>query len=1035
MRMKREKRNEEKIFTYLSNAITAAASLSGLDKLEYAGIALELIYQNLEWSGVLEPSKAQKRKTQLHACLNDALAMTKEQLTFSQKAFLDKVFPLAEETFCGAKVWNMDEWEADLQKILLRTGELEGEWHTPKEVRDISIVFMQCFQTAVSDYEELNQVILWAQADWICSRLAAMEVRIGRLEQDLEDLQSDQPSVPHLLTVSPAKTTKHGFLHRQEERDTLTRLITSGDKPVILNGLGGIGKTALARDVYHSRKDAYRHAAWINYDKNLQDSLCGQLNLYLEEKDSRQRFLKIQNFLANTSDMLLIVDNLNKTAAEDPGLRLLSSLDAHILVTSRQLEMDGFEIYSIGFLDEDSCIDIFFNYYKLDRDRRQEKEARELVRLAQNHTLLVELLAKAAYTAAYDDLAEYLKALREKEDLCPLNSLKIAAGHTLQEQTISEHLSRLFDFSSAAIEQQRILTFFSVIPDLLIPAEVKTWMDFDINALERLCRLGWIQKAGKHFQMADIIRQTIRLQKPDLADADFLKVIEHILLPCLLEMEHLPPHTYIRLRISDIYIHRVCNGTEPKRDAVIYLFAGTAHDAAGNYPAAVKYLAEAVRISKTCYKHNSIDMACFYNAFAVALAHKGEYNASLKYFLKTANIRRKNLGKWDDSVATVYTSLAAVCQTTGDYKTAASYDKQALEIRTKLRGADSPEAAESYTNTGTDYYNSGKYNEASASYRKALTIYEKSYGTKHLLTLECYKNITNVYIQTGDYASALEHIEKALEILESMEMQNHPRAATFYNSAAIVYNRINEIDKSIQYHMKAISIRERALGSRHPDLALSYQNLAVTLLIKGDCRDALDYLLKGAAVYEEKLGKVTNEKVLIYNNIGRAYAELGEPEKAFDHFHKALDMLSQISPGHTPFHVDIYCNIGKAYFDRQEYGQAGHYFSMALDVSLAQLGQDHPATAAAYNNLAALHMKLGDYDTATDDCLKAVEILAKMEKKPLQLAALLLVNMADICIAAREADMALKLLEKAEKYNRNKRIAEYIAARIQEIRV
>ena len=219
MKMNEQNVTEEKIFTYLSGAITFAASLPGLDKLEYAGIALDLVYQNLEWSGVLEPSKAQKKKQQLRACLSDTLAMTKERLTVSQKEFLDKVFPMAEEAFCRTKEWNMDAWGSCLQKLLLRTGELEGEWHTPKEVHDISIIFMQCFQTAVSNYAELNHVILWGQIGWIRSRLTAMETRVGRLEQDLESLRPEYPAAPHLLTVSPAKVAKKSFLHRQQEEE------------------------------------------------------------------------------------------------------------------------------------------------------------------------------------------------------------------------------------------------------------------------------------------------------------------------------------------------------------------------------------------------------------------------------------------------------------------------------------------------------------------------------------------------------------------------------------------------------------------------------------------------------------------------------------------------------------------------------------------------------------------------------------------------------------------------------------------------
>lgn len=62
--MSEHKKNKENTFAYLSSAITLAAPLPGLDKPKYAGIALDLVYQNLEWSGILDPSQAQKKKNQ-----------------------------------------------------------------------------------------------------------------------------------------------------------------------------------------------------------------------------------------------------------------------------------------------------------------------------------------------------------------------------------------------------------------------------------------------------------------------------------------------------------------------------------------------------------------------------------------------------------------------------------------------------------------------------------------------------------------------------------------------------------------------------------------------------------------------------------------------------------------------------------------------------------------------------------------------------------------------------------------------------------
>lgn len=95
------------------------------------------------------------------------------------------------------------------------------------------------------------------------------------------------------------KVDKTKFIHREKELEEIKALITSGEKIVLVNGLGGIGKTTIARCLYHEIKESYSYVARIEYYDNLRYSMLTSINLYEEVREPEIRYRNIENFITN----------------------------------------------------------------------------------------------------------------------------------------------------------------------------------------------------------------------------------------------------------------------------------------------------------------------------------------------------------------------------------------------------------------------------------------------------------------------------------------------------------------------------------------------------------------------------------------------------------------------------------------------------------------------------------------------------------------------------------------------------------------
>jgi len=773
------------------------------------------------------------------------------------------------------------------------------------------------------------------------------------------------PYIPNAITM-PAPPINKEFSYRDDMVDKLYKDIKQNQKLALINGLGGIGKTTVAKALYHRVKDECEHIAWVEYQHNFKESLLNSFIIFNKVEDTAERYREIENFLLDaTKDTIIFIDNVSNL--DSSGVDFIERLAANVVLTSRLSSIGNFKLFPVDFLSEEQSVKIFYKYYEHDKAREQKEAVHKLVELVKCHTLSVELLARAANRPGYP-LEEYVEKLKEKGFEYP--DLSVKASHAANTQTIAEHLQALFELVSVNDEQKRILKNFALMPSFEIPAEVEKWLDCKIDDIIELTKLGWLSVSEIGYEMHPIVKDAILLQYKEVKYEDFKSIISYMSGNKYVKATDIYTRVHVRLNIAESIMSHLCDFEKE-------------------------------------------EIGRLFNYIANVYSNQGEYAKALKWHYKSLVIKEKVLGLEHPSTATAYNNIALVYSRQGEYANALEWHYKSLVIKEKVLGLEHPSTATTYNNIALVYSRQGEYANALEWYHKTLIIDEKVLGLEHPDTAATYNNIADVYSSQGENAKALEWYQNALAINEKVLGLEHPSTATTYNNIASVYSSQGEYAKALEWHQKALVIREKVLGLEHPDTAISYNNIADVYSSQGENAKALEWYQNALAIKEKVLGLEHPSTAITYNNIANVYSNQGENAKALEWHQKALIIKEKVLGLEHPSTAATYNNIALVYSSQGENAKALEWHQKALIIKEKALGLEHPDTAITYNNIANVYSNQGDHTKALEWYQKALAIKEKVLSLEDPSIAITYNNIADVYSDQGEYVKALKWYKKA----------------------
>ena len=803
--------------------------------------------------------------------------------------------------------------------------------------------------------------------------------------------------IPQCLTPIPMTDHSVGLVGRDNILEKVHSMLEEGNRIALVSGLGGIGKTAVMRWVCSDIKEKGNYVAWINCGRSLKEDLLLLGDAFgIQEEDPDMAYKRILDAVKSQLDgkLYIFMDDLARQP-DDGELGVLNSMNAHIMVTSRQTN-SLFPSVDLDVLGPEDALTMFFKYYNRDSDHRYAGPVRDIVTSVGSHTLLVELLAKAAARTG-GTLEGFTKSLAD-EGAFDVFRRKLATAHDGNEnRTIEDCVMKLYEISRLSEEQQRIMKLFSIFtPEKEIYWKVADWAGLDMDAVDELVERAWLERNGpeNNYTIHQIIRDSLARQLKNSGEVLKIEEYDDLLAKAADTDSYMPRHLeYAKVRerltlaedIADHLAERTAgmltSGNSQEQEEGILIGTSTlyhnmagVYEDLGEYGKALEYYKKDLAISERVLGTEHPSTATTYHNMANVYYYQGDYSKALEYYGKDLAISERVLGCEHPSMATTYHNMAYVYKIQGNYEKALEYYGKALSISERVLGVEHPDTATTYNNMSSVFRAQGDYEKALAYCRKALTIYECVLGPEHPDTATTYNDIAIIFSEQGDYKRALAYCRKALAIYERVLGHGHPYTGIVYSTMAMLYYYQGDYGRALEYFGKDLAINERVLGTEHPDTATTYHNMAGVYENQGEYEKALEYYGKALAIRERVLGTEHPDTAATYNNMALVYSDQGDYGKALEYYGKALAIRERVLGTEHPSTAATYNNMAGVFRAQGEYEKALEYYGKALSIRERVLGTEHPDTATTYHNMAGVFRAQGEYEKALEYYEKALSI-------------------------------------------------------------
>lgn len=298
----------------------------------------------------------------------------------------------------------------------------------------------------------------------------------------------------YLLDYHYPRSNKE-FFGRDLELEMIHRLLNE-EPHLFLYGIGGIGKSELAKHYGEKFKKEYDQVLYLRYADSLYQTIC-ELT-FIDDKadmsDDELFHMHIRFFKQLTTNTLVILDNFNKLLEEDEVLQDFLSMSFQLLVTTRS-KIEEAECYQVKEIKSLEALEnLFYTYAPI--GKASPDIVRNIIEEVYRHTLTVEIAAKTVSAADLTTIA-LLEALRtDRLNLSSPNKVRVLKDASIKKATPKEHLARLFQIQNLPNEYRATLQHMRLIPDGGIPKGLFCkWMGAeDFNMVNDLIDYGWLQE-------------------------------------------------------------------------------------------------------------------------------------------------------------------------------------------------------------------------------------------------------------------------------------------------------------------------------------------------------------------------------------------------------------------------------------------------------------------------------------------------------------------------------------------------------------
>ncbi len=818
--------------------------------------------------------------------------------------------------------------------------------------------------------------------------------------------------------------SKEKFIGRTSEIEAIDKYFEKEEDNstvVYLEGIGGIGKSELAKRYAKIREEDYNRVFYINYETNLKYSLVRGLsipgiNITGGDIEDVYRiwYSKARELIDN--EMLLVIDNMNE---DDEDIKEVFKLGCKVLISTRKTHnKEDNNVVEVNELKQEDVLELFKVESKLEEEEysKNKETIQKILEVFKSHTMAVEIAARQMLDLGYT-VEEYYEVL--EEGISKLETeVSIKKDGVNKDREPIDHFRLLFKINELSAEEIELLKILAVVPTDGINKR-KLFDYLELDSKEKMAT----EKVVKSLSSKSVLYKDGRVRNISLR--------LHPLIRELIIEDH-KPNVVDGSQVR--YINNVLKGF-----GVLLVY----NDIKDNLSLLKAYTASVIRIGE--YNLNSdtvILCAKFLNEYAYydeALAmlvfvrdylenHKNEF-INQKGFFSLYELDDEEEEESDDNVLEQEENIEKDEQEDKPSSTGSSALKLWMEKAIESLGEqeEDEDVLEQEENVEEDEQEDKPSSTGSSARRfwmekaiKSLAEPEEDEEddfqgyfannidlddldldgidfddidlddemdlSKSIMEFTYYMQLSvifnlmgNIYVNIGRYDEGIECFEKSIFIfIDTADADDEEFVILTYNNLGVAYLKKFDTDNSFKYFKKALDLLSKSEIIVDDLLPNLYCNIGFLYGIKGEYEKSLEYMIEAKNECMTKFGNESTLLAKIYNNLAMRYFAIGEEDKAME-YTKAGMQMSQKFLGEKNFGLAFaYANLAAIYSEQGRYEEAINILNQAIDVAVGFIGPYNIDVAVMYESIADVYIKNGQEKKALESYETALEIGQKI---------------------------------------------------------
>ncbi len=590
-------------------------------------------------------------------------------------------------------------------------------------------------------------------------------------------------SIPHRLTNNVPRNAQ-SILGRESELSKIIEYLDKNQATILVNGLGGIGKTSVATKFMALYGHEYAHVAWLVVQSSLFETFINDLTLLeslhiteqVEKLIKSQQSNKASEFVFHQLNCLdktlVVIDNANNLADLVELKPLFDTSVCHFLITSRTRPSE-WAIIAIDVLPETEAIHLFRAIHPL--PQMTDEKLKNLLSKLFYHTLLIELVAKAVDSAgiSFDELykmieKEFIHHEELNEDLLSTGKHGDSIRENRKRSKIEEYIWLIFNQVQGLDDKSKdILRGMTLLPlaTTIERSELKKHLSIFglediVPTLIILVERGWLDKIQEPGQKPNY------KMHPLIADVVF-------------------KHLNVNAAWSEKYIEKIANLIDYDNTNPTDILSKKNEN---------KPFAE--RLSDLFFKENTKELSKLLDRLSYLEENFSFYDKAAYYSERALQIANNVFKEHHPTIAVRQSNLANIYRNLERYEEATHLLETALESDLKNYGKYHPEVAIKQSNLANAYRSLKRYDEAALLLETALINDLKNFGQDHPTVAFRQSNLAHVYWSLEKYNDAASLLETALMNDLKNFGKHHPNVASRQNNLAWVYKTMGKDEEA-----------------------------------------------------------------------------------------------------------------------------------------------------------------------------------------------------------------------------------------------